>query len=197
MLRFDALFAPEAFTIAELSALKLDGEVYAVGDRHIPVDSGASPQTKAQVVLATNDEFFCISGMSALWVNGLTVQPRRHELALLSTKRPTDSLLSQREVRDLGDLGGKTTCFAGRQCLNAFDAFIEVLRNPKVAKADIKDLLTYVSAHNQNLIVAAKLKLEESTRVPFTNIALARLALADAVDVVDGVNASHSVEHAF
>lgn len=197
MLRFDALFTPEAFTIAELSALKLDGEVYAVGDRHIPVDRGTTPRTKAQAVLPTNEEYFCISGMSALWVNGLTFEPRRHELALWSSKRPTDDLLSQREVRDLGDLGGKTTCFEGRQCLNVLDALIEVLRNPKVAEADIKGVLTHVSTHDHKLIAEARMKLEESTRVPFTNMALARLALADAVDVVDGVDPPHSVEHTF
>ena len=196
MFRIENFFAGEAISVAELSALKLDGEVYELGDRFVPVDTVESPQTKAEMVLARNEDFFCISGLSALWVSGLIREPRRHELALLSTKRPTDVLLVQRDVRDLGDLVGKTTCFAGRHCLKALDALIEVLRNPKVATAEVKDVLEHVSAHNQRLIVAARLKLKESVRVPFTNLALVRLALADPVNVVDGVDAPYRVEHA-
>jgi hypothetical protein len=197
VLRLDVHFPSTSFSIAELSGLRLDGEVYELGDQHIPIDTVASPQTKAHVVLETDEEFFCISGLSALWVSGLTGEPQRHELSLLSTKRPTDDLLAKRDVRELGDLNGKTQCYAGRHCLNVLDALIEVLRNAKLSQRQINQAVASVATRHPRLLSEARVKLEASTRVPFTNMALARLALADAVDIVYGVDTPYCIENAF
>jgi hypothetical protein len=104
----------DEFSVAELSSLRLDGEVYALADGFCGLDEPEGPALRARAVLGARSERLIAELGTAAWIWGATpVMPLVHELcadhALRS--RPSDrSATVIREVRfdqsDIAQLDG-------------------------------------------------------------------------------------------
>jgi hypothetical protein len=75
MSRLPAVLSEREFSVAELGALRLDGEVYRVDDTVVPLDQVLTPQLRAEVLSARLSDRLIAEQHSAAWVWGAVAQP--------------------------------------------------------------------------------------------------------------------------
>ena len=81
MTRLGSILSAHDFPIAELHALRLDGELTAVDEAFIPVDQPAGLAERARSLALHTDGRLIVEQHSAAWVWGALLQPpARHEL---------------------------------------------------------------------------------------------------------------------
>ncbi len=88
-------------SVAEISAMRLDGEVYRLAELTFPTDSPATPSLKALSVCHTEPHKLVATGNSALWIHGLTHEPTRHEVTFIGHTRPIDLTERLRDIREI------------------------------------------------------------------------------------------------
>lgn len=95
------LIGTATLSIAELSAARLDGELYPLADLFCPVDLPPFPAARAAGLAAERPEYTFVERLSAAWVHGaLAEPPRPTQFALPSgigarPRRPRDYVLRQ------------------------------------------------------------------------------------------------------
>lgn len=81
MTRLGSVLSAHDFPVAELHALRLDGELTAVDEAFIPVDQPAGLAERARSLALYTDGRLIVEQHSAAWVWGALLQPpARHEL---------------------------------------------------------------------------------------------------------------------
>lgn len=82
-MRLPAVLTDVDLPTAELSALRLDGEAYALDGCLVPVDSPDLPSVRAAVVAARFSTRYIACGPTAAWLHGaLDEPPATHELCV-------------------------------------------------------------------------------------------------------------------
>ncbi len=159
-------------------------------------DTPSTPALRARAVVPADTELFGACGLSALWVHGLISEPHRHSVTMLTPKRPSHVVLESRIVRELDLSRTSLVEFDGTKCLGPLDALEEVARNPQVSDDVATQAIAFALARQAGLRAGLGLRIEQLPAVPYTELARARLAVADSIHVVDGINAPNRVEHA-
>ena len=97
------LLSPGAFSLAELSALRLDGDLYALGDGFCLLDTPEDPTLRARSVLGMRSGRLIAELGTAAWIWGASpTMPRSHELCAdhaLRSRPAARAALVVREVR--------------------------------------------------------------------------------------------------
>ncbi len=202
--RLAAVLSPAEFSAAELCALRLDCEVYPVDRCFSPIDTPPGIDLRAAALAAILPPRIIVERRSAAWVWGaLATPPRSHEVCArigARTRPPASLRLVLREVvlaeNELLRLAGIEVTTPLRTILDlarfsdrfgpAEAATVSALmRAGGLAASDCIDgVLIRRNLPNKRLAI------ERLERVP-----LLASAGADPIDVVDGIDASHGVEH--
>jgi hypothetical protein len=175
--------------------MRLDGEGFSVAETIMLSDTPPTPGLRARGVVPDDVQLYAVCGLSALWVHGIVSEPRRHSITLLTPKRPSHAVLNTRIVREL-DLAKVTLVdFDGRKCLSVLDAAEEVARNPFIPTPVATQAIAFAIAQRSGLLDDLRCRVNRLPAAPYTELARTRLAVANAIDIVDGVNATNRIEH--
>lgn len=174
-----------------------DGEVYACSESFVATDTPELASVRARVVVPVETDVCAASGLSALWIHGLSTAPQKHSVCLCTTKRANHSVLDSRVVRSLTHVDGELSAFSHVAVLSPVRALVEVLQDPLLQEGDVTDVLCRVSRTLPGLVQSARQLINALPRGGYRSLARERLALADTVDVVDSIDSSHGVQNAF
>lgn len=97
------VLSPDDLPLPELAALRLDGELFPLGDGYCPVDEVEGPALRARAVLGGRSDRLIAELGTAAWIWGASpAMPLVHELCAdhgLRSRPAERSALSLREVR--------------------------------------------------------------------------------------------------
>jgi hypothetical protein len=202
------LSAPE-FAEAELAAMRLDGEVFRVDQCASPIDEVSSPSLRAAALALELPPRLIVEQRSAAWLWGaLATPPVRHEVCAdigARTRPPDWRRLAIREVvigsDDVIELDGLKVTTPVRTATDI------VRFSPDFGPEDA-DIVTSLMNDWGFGVGDCEASMSARKNLPNRHIALTRLgqlfettshyvklAGADAVDVVDGVDPSHRIQH--
>jgi hypothetical protein len=155
-------------------------------------DEPTTPATKLEQLLPYDAHLYAACGMTAMWILGYAPEPPHHSIALLTRHRADHYYLDRYTVRDLGISRHDCLEFGQRFVLKLQRVIVEICADPKVADSDAvsstaRAFLLSPSAHSDVQATVTK------RRLPHQNLLRERLALADAINVVDGLNAPDSI----
>jgi len=204
-IQLPAVLSAADLPATELSAARLDGELFEVADCFSPIDLPDGAILRAQSLAQDLSSRVIVERRSAAWVLGATevapVFPQYCSTAEARAKPAAIRRLAVREVviepHEIICLGGvrvtsalRTACDLVRSSTE-FDTVTQlvVLRLLQLGQATIEDCVALLDGRRNLPGKRRTLDRLRSMTVPPS-------AVADAVDVVHGVNASDGVEHA-
>jgi hypothetical protein len=202
-LHLPVVLSPADLPAAELSAARLDGELFAVADCYTPIDMPDRAVSRAQSLAQDLSARVIVELHSAAWVLGATdvapVFPQYCSAAGARAKPAAIRRLSVREVvigpDEILCLGGvrvtsalRTACDLARSC-SEFDTRTQlmVLRLLQLAQASVDDCVELLQGRRNLPGKRRTLDRLRSMTVPGSPV-------TDAVDVVHGVDAPNSVQ---
>lgn len=199
----DVLFPSADFSLAELSAARLDGELTAVDEGFTPVDRPETMLVRLQAIAPLLAGRVIVERQSALWVYGLRpLPPLRHEGCVpvgARFRQPSTARLQIREVI-LGE--GDVTRHPGGAVTSLLRTAIDLARTtPRFGASSLAQLTAVIDRAGLTLEQCLA-HLESANHLPHKIRAADRLraafrasAAADAVDVVHRIDAPHGVQH--
>lgn len=161
----DDFFAPasvtarEAFTVAELSACALDGELFGVDAAYILCDWPSDFISRARIVVSRVDERCVVAGWSAAWVHDAVAQPpAQHTVALrdgLRIRLSPDRRYGIAQMSfDQSDVMGPVGAFVTTPLRTAIDlarfvsqdsrlddVLVALMRRAQATSKDVRDVL--------------------------------------------------------
>ncbi|MFK4728494.1 hypothetical protein ROT00_02310 [Agromyces mediolanus] len=177
MPRMPDVLDTDEFSLPELCAARLDGELIRVLGRWMPIDTPDLPAVRARV-LGGRSTGPVIEGWSAAWVHGATpVPPRVAQFCVphgARVARPRDPEVALREVSiaetDIVRVGG-LRCTSGER--TAYD----LLRDPVLGPEVVEVIAALI---DDGAVSAARLRerFAPERRVPHRRLALVRLSEA-------------------
>lgn len=183
-------------TETEWRAIALDGEAFALGDRHLCIDSPPTAAERATALsAAVHDDRLFAERLTAAWVHGwLAVEPPVQLAARISARVPS-AVRRRLGAREVVIADADLARVAGVAVTTALRTLVDLARQGEeaVPQAVLGEVV------RASGITAARVQahLDSSPRAPFQRRARERLlAVADAIDVVDGVDTAHGVEDA-
>jgi hypothetical protein len=201
-----AALTPADLPPAELNAAGLDGEVFALGGSWCPVDTAEGPEARAAAAARLAPSRAVAERMSAAWIYGLADLPAQHQFCIdvgARTRKPCGRLVHLREVRlPTAD----TVLIGGLSVTSPLRTAVDLARWGESPGRGADTALIAALLHRAGCdgTESAEAVLPAATRtVSFSRIAAAALnaalrrlsAVADPVDVIDGVDPAHGVEH--
>lgn len=178
----------------EQRSMQLDGEAVAIAHSSVSVSEFLTPERKTELACAIDAERFVLSGWSALWAAGLCSEPSRHDVVLRPGMRPRghaedelavhELVLREGDLIDYGVRGGR---------LHPLRALCDVLRFDE--QDDERLILTVLPLIEALGVSTAHVREVIATEraLPYSKRALRRLALIDAINVVDTVDSAYGV----
>jgi hypothetical protein len=95
--RLSAFLRPPALPLAELSAARLDGDLFALDDGYCSIDEPDTVDLRAEILSRLVPDWAVVAGQSAAWLHGaLSMPPRIHEAFVRPARR--GSLVSSRAL---------------------------------------------------------------------------------------------------
>lgn len=195
--RLPAVLTSGDLPVAELSAARLDGELYCIGSAFAPVDEIEQPRHRAAALAPGTHERLIAEQLSAAWVWGAITSPPLHQqfcttigARVSRTSVPwmtvREVVIDASELLQLGDMlvtsplrtAVDIARFLPRFGANEARVIRELMRRGGFCLEDCLDLM------------------EVRRNLPNKRLAASRLARVDSIDVVDGIDAAHGVEHA-
>lgn len=196
----DVLDEDNGIPLAELCAARIDGDVSAIGSAYCALDTVIDTQLRLRVALRGAPAGTIVAGQTAAWVYGAQpCLPNRRTLCFAHHETPRIASSRDFLVRDV-------VITAEEVVLTPAGSITSPLRTAS-------DLVRHNEAEDSPDVIARLVALattdveswaaELSARPPFpyqrrivAAVLAAPLAVADAVDVIDGVDAAHGVQDA-
>lgn len=176
--------------------MALDGEAYALGDRHLCIDSPptAAERASALAAAAADDRLFA-ERLTAAWVHGWLVIEPAVQLAARINARVPSALRRRLGAREIVIANTDLVRIAGVAVTTPLRTLVDLAREAEDAVP--VGLLGDAIRASGVTITQIRAHLESTPRAPFQRRARERLlAVADAVDVVHGVDAPDGVKDA-
>ena len=194
---------PADLPLAELAAARLDGELFTLAGAWCPVDACDGAQTRADAIARFVPARAVAERLTAAWIFGLAPEPAQHQFCVAigaRTHKPDDAAVHLREVRleatdtqTIGLLRVTTPLRTARDLARWGGA-----SGRPVETALLADLLARAGCRDRpepqrgiSFSKQATTQLQDAARMLSTQL----LAVADPVDVVDGVDPAHGVQH--
>lgn len=174
--RLAAVLSVADFPAAELAALRLDGEVYAVDDCMSPVDELCTPQSRAAALAAQLPPRLIVEQLSAAWVWGaLATPPDRHHVCVDIGARTRPSGLHRMVIREVVIDGEDITELAGLALTSPLRTAIDLARfRPHFDDVDGRAVERLMSLGGFSLQDCAQ-AMDKRRNLPNKKRALARL----------------------
>lgn len=182
-------------SLCELYSMQLDGEVYKPASNFVACDVPNTPALKLSQLIPYDSLRYAACGLTALWVHGLANRPNRNSIALRGKHRADHFYLHNFTVREIAYLRHDENRIGEHFVLSPVRAMLEVCSDPSLQEhAAVMATATALSElpHlRRELHDRAKI-----SRSAFSALLRERLSLADAIDVIDGFDSPHGIEHA-
>jgi hypothetical protein len=187
---------PDAYALSptELRAAELDGELVRLGDAYLPIDMPVGPRDRARSVteLRADSRLFAHRSTAA-WIYGWCAEPARHTLAVSVLARVPSGTRMRTGARELVIDDDEVSNLGGAAVTTPTRTLLDLARDSD-NQVPLTELARIIGASGQ-AVQRLLTQLEGSRRAPFASRARQRLsAVADSIDVVDRIDASHGVE---
>ncbi|MCU1406028.1 MAG: hypothetical protein JWQ43_2331 [Glaciihabitans sp.] len=128
--RLPDVLTPTDFSITEMSALVLNGEVYRVGDCVSPIDVIPSPQQRAAALQAVLPPNLIVERLTAGWVWGALFSfPPRYELCADAGARTRPLDVERLDIREVVITTADTTDFSGLRVTTPLRTALDIARS--------------------------------------------------------------------
>jgi hypothetical protein len=164
--------------VAELSSLRLDGEVFPMGDFWCPVDQADTPGQRAAALGLLVPRRAIAERLSAAWIWGLAGEPEQHQVCVDTAARTHFPWSSRYHFRELNCPPRDTVRIAGMLVTRPRRTALDLARWTPAALPDPAPLLATL------LVLAGDADTSEARRecerahLPHTKAALAHFARA-------------------
>lgn len=203
--RLPAVLSPLDLPAAELSAARLDGELFAIADCFGPIDLPEQAGSRAQSVAGRLSERVIVERLSAAWILGAADDPPGvHQFCSAVGARAKPATLRRLAVREVVIDDDELVMLGGVRVTSPLRTACDLVRvSPQFDPALQLVVLRLLDVAGASVDDCAGL-LDRRRNLPGKRRTLQRLAalaapgssaVADAVHVVDGVDASNRVQH--
>lgn len=183
--------------LAELTAARLDGELYRVDAHFSPIDEIEQPRHRLEALSAGVHERLIAEQLSAAWVWGaLAEPPRHHQFCAAIDSRVSRSSVPWRTVREVVLSPTDVEYINGMGVTTPLRTAVDMLRFAADFGAPEHRIVRQLMRVGGFSIEQCAAAMESRRNLPNKRRAAARLSGVDAIDVVHGVDATHGVEHA-
>lgn len=180
---------------AELRAAALDGEIVSLGDAYLPIDAPALPGDRARSLSALRaDTRLFAERRSAAWVHGWCPEPATASVAVNVAARVPSGVRRRTGARELVIDDGELVLCGGVHVTSPLRTLLDLAREDEAAVS--LEAFTAIVAASRIPVATVLASLAAARSAPYATRARRRLlAVADAVDVVDRIDAAHGVQH--
>ncbi|CAN5360054.1 hypothetical protein BH11ACT4_BH11ACT4_03830 [soil metagenome] len=127
--RLPPVLSPHDLPLAELTAARLDGELFRIDDAFAPVDEIDQPSLRAGALRAVVPERLIAEQRSAAWIWGaLDAPPIRHELCVTAGARTRSPGVSWMHVREVVIEPAELATIAGLQLTTPLRTVVDLAR---------------------------------------------------------------------
>ena len=191
MTRLSSVLSARDLPLAELHALRLDGQLTALDECFIPVDQPAGLAERARSLALHCDGRLIVEQHSAAWVWGALPQPpTRHELCASMGARSRSVHPRRLLVREVVIGPADYVQIAGVRVTTPLRTAGDLARFAERFDPDLVERLLAGAGLTAQDCVA---DLSARRNLPRKKLALTRI---NAIHVVHGVDAAHGAEHA-
>lgn len=179
-------------SLAESWACVSDGLLHILDDSFYLSDVSVTASIKLKQLFPYDAHKYAACGLTALWVHGYCPRPCRPRIAMRTSVRPDHYYLDRFTVRDIGPIQSDCINHSNFYVLTLQRALLEVTTDPQLDNYEVAEVLArvrYAAPHE----LQATYNAAKAPRQPYRTLMRKRLALADAIDVVDGLNAANSI----
>ncbi|GAA2460607.1 hypothetical protein [Agromyces soli] len=164
------------FSLAELCAARIDGELVPVVDRWVAIDAPDVPAVRARA-LGGAPGGPAIAGWSAAWVHGATpVPPVVAEFCVPHGARVARSRDPRRLVREVAITAADHTMVGGCRCTSLERTAFDLLRDPRYDDRRLAPVLAELVRSDPELPARLRARFAPERRVPHRRLALIRLS---------------------
>jgi hypothetical protein len=205
--RLRSILGSADFDVAELSALRLDGEGYLVDNCLAPLDEPSTSRQRAGVLAVQLGERLIAERRSAAWVWGARNDPPTpHEVCAASDARARPSRSAHLTVREVVFDEGDVVELNGLKLTSPIRTAIDLARfSLEWTVSDTETGAALMAGAGFSSLECLEV-MNRRRNLPKKILALQRLELCqelalrlsagtDAVDVVHGIDAAHRVEN--
>lgn len=163
------------FSLAELCAARIDGELVPVLDHWVAVDAPDVPAVRARA-LGGGPDGPAIAGWSAAWVHGATpIPPAIAEFCVPHGARVARSRDPRRLVREVTIAAADLTIAGGCRCTSLERTAFDLLRDPELDVERLAPVLAELIGRDAALHARLRARFAPERRVPHRRLALVRL----------------------
>lgn len=179
MSRLSTVISSLDLPIAELSAARLDGEVYAVDDGYSPIDVPSGPFERAASIAAYCQGRLMAEQRTAAWIWGaLSVPPARHELCASLGARARPAFPIRTLVREVVIDPAEFVLVAGIAVTTPLRTIVDIARfSAQFGQAE-HDMVRALSTAFGISLDRCRREMDARTNLPNKRSALQRLASA-------------------
>ncbi len=168
---------PQALSIAELSAARLDGELYPLADRYCTVDLPAFPSLRAASLLLLLPEHAFVERLSAAWLHGaLTDPPTLSSLAVPAGAGSRPRRSRTFTLRQVAVSPAELTLIGGCPVTTAERTLVDVLLDEGLGDAEALAVALTLCATGEVTLTSARAALRARRSLPHRTLAERRLS---------------------
>ena len=177
MTRLAAVMSVVDLPLAELSAARLDGEVYAVDDGYSPIDVPSGPHERAASIAPYCQGRLMAEQRTAAWIWGATAQPpARHELCASLGARARPAYPIRTIVREVVIDSTEFTIVAGIPVTTPLRTIIDIARFSSDFGVQQQEAVLSLSTMLGVTLERCRSEMDARTNLPNKRLAIERLA---------------------
>ncbi|ANJ26900.1 hypothetical protein [Agromyces aureus] len=181
MAKVPAVLGTDDFSIAELCAARIDGDLVAIAGAWAPIDEPDVPTFRALVVAHSAPRSLIIERMSAAWVLGARLAPpARAQFCVPIEARIsviTDPNITVREVKIQAS---EVDAYGAVRCTSLGRTVFDLLRDSSAPDEQTTFVVASLLEEHLELEAAVRHRLEHTARLPHKSQAMSRLDRASA-----------------
>jgi len=179
MTKLGAVLSTLDLPVAELSAARLDGELYAIDDGYSPVDVPNGPQERAGSIAHYCQGRLMAEQRTAAWVWGaLESPPSRHELCASLGARARPAFPIRTSVREVVIDERELVALGGIQVTTPLRTIIDLARFSNAFEASEQRIVAILAMRHGITLERCRREMDARTNLPNKKRALQRLKAA-------------------
>jgi hypothetical protein len=161
--------------LPELSAARLDGEVYPIDECFAPIDQANTPQARAHALWSIVGDRAIAEGESALWIYGqLSDPPQRHTLCVPRTNRVVVRRTGRMLVRETRMAAGDVQLIDTMPVTSPTRTAFDLVMGPQFGSGERAALVWLIGRLGVD-VAACRSRIETTMHLPGRRAALERL----------------------
>lgn len=195
--RLPSLLSTDDLPLAELSAARLDGELFALDRTFSPVDLPDTSLRRAESLAVGLNERLIAEQHTAAWIWGaLASPPALHEFCTALDARIAHRAARWMSVREVVIDERDVATHGALRVTTPLRTSLDLARfSPRFGELEVHALHALMTLGSFGVAECLGV-LDRRRNLPGKRLAAERLARVDAVHVIDRVNATHGVQNA-